>query len=156
MAADGELGGRGDLLAIAKDRPNKHCNWVPTPVATKRSNDPNVTEITDQRNRPNKLGQLIGTTYLPTPTGRDFKDTPGMARTAKDGRDRDDQLPRRIYADAATMGTGTARGGMRLTPEFLCWLMGYPPDWLKPLRAVPATQLCRKSSNPSPEPSNKC
>lgn len=73
-----------------------------------------------------------------------------MARTAQDGRNRDDQLPRRIYADVSQKPTG----GMRLTPEFLSWLMGYPPDWLKPLRDVPATQLSRKSSNPSPKPSS--
>jgi hypothetical protein len=59
---------------------------------------------------------------------------------------------RQTFAADATKPTG----GMRLTPEFLCWLMGYPPDWLKPLRAVPATQLCRKSSNPSPGPSGGC
>lgn len=91
---------------------------------------------------------------LPTPTGRDFKDTPNMARTAKDGRERDDQLPRRIYGDESAPSKA-GNGGMRLTPEFLCWLMGYPANWLKPLRDVPATALCRKSSSPSPAPSTK-
>ena len=108
-----------------------------------------------------------------------------MARTATDGRERDDQLPRRIYGEmlptpkansnqacsmsvhteskgtsfdcpslhtkvrqtfeAESVTSETANlGGMRLTPEFLCWLMGYPPDWLKPLRDVPGTQSSRK------------
>lgn len=44
-------------------------------------------------------------------------------------------------------------GGMKFTLEFQSWFMGYHPDWLKRLRAVPATQLCRKRSNPSPAPS---
>ena len=119
---------------------------------------------------------------LPTPTARDYKDTPGMARTATDGRERDDQLPRRIYGeliptpkanqnqackmstkvesagtsfDFASLHTKVRKtfedvspvpiGGMRLTPEFLCWLMGYPPDWLKPLRDALETPSARKS-----------
>ena len=60
---------------------------------------------------------------------------PNMARngTNPDGtnRDRDDMLPRRIYGDESMAPIG---GKMRLTPEFLCWLMGFPPVWLKPLR----------------------
>ena len=72
---------------------------------------------------------------LPTPTTRDYKDTPGMQTITEDGRKRLDQLPRMIFADESTAPTG----GMKLTPEFQCWLMGYPPSWLKPLRDALAT-----------------
>lgn len=72
-----------------------------------------------------------------------------MMQETDDGRDRTDQLPRRIYADESLVKTG----GMKLTPEFLSWLMGFPPDWLKPLAAVPATQLCRNSRKSSRKPS---
>ena len=82
---------------------------------------------------------------LPTPTARDYKDTPGMALEATNGRRRDDQLPRRIYATASP----APGGGMRLTPEFLCWLMGFPPAWLKPLVDALGTQSSRKSPSSS-------
>ena len=116
---------------------------LPTPVAADGKRGPDYARAS----RPGSGGDDLVThlaRMLPTPTARDYKDTPGMARTATDGRERDDQLPRRIYGDvSATSGTASL-GGMRLTPEFLCWLMGYPPDWLKPLRDVPGTQSSRK------------
>lgn len=124
-------------------------SMLPTPVGADGTRGPDLAKANRKGSGADDLVTHLAK-MLPTPTGRDYKDTPGMSRTATDGRERDDQLPRRIYGDESTPKTG----GMRLTPEFLCWLMGYPPDWLKPLRAVPATQLCRKSSNPSPEPSS--
>lgn len=67
----------------------------------------------------------IGSGYwLPTPTARDWKDTPGMAQRSGD-RNRTDQLPRRIYA----LEQSPARGGI-LNPEFSLWLMGFPAGWL--------------------------
>jgi hypothetical protein len=157
MAADGERGGRGDLLAITKGRPNKHTAWIPTVTAADGTRGPDFAKATRPGSGGDDLMTHLARVYLPTPTGRDWKDTPGMAQTAEDGRVRDDQLPRRIYAaESSQPNPERPRGGMRLTPEFLCWLMGYPPDWLKPLRDVPATQLCRKSSNPSPGQSIKC
>lgn len=62
---------------------------------------------------------------LPTPTARDWKDTPGMKREAWN-RSREDQLPRRIFAiENAKTGDGM------LNPEFSLWLMGFPAGWLK-------------------------
>lgn len=80
---------------------------------------------------------------LPTPTTRDYKDTPGMSASRKDG------TPRVIFADASPAPSG----GMKLTPEFLCWLMGFPPNWLKPLRDALATPSSPKPSTPSSPPS---
>ena len=90
------------------------------------------------------LHTAVRNSLLPTPSARAYKDTPGMARrgTNPDGtkRERDDMLPRRIYGAACPAPTG----GMRLTPEFLCWLMGYPPSWLRPLRDAPGMRSSRK------------
>jgi len=65
----------------------------------------------------------------PTPSARDWKDTPGMAQSATnaDGshRDRTDQLPRKVYANEPT---GTTQGGS-LNPTWVEWLMGYPDEW---------------------------
>ena len=65
----------------------------------------------------------------PTPSARDWKDTPGMSPTATnpDGshRDRTDQLPRKVYANEPD---GTTQGGS-LNPTWVEWLMGYPSEW---------------------------
>lgn len=93
---------------------------------------------------------------LPTPTTRDWKDTPGMdfSKDARNGRERVDQLPRRIFVEESLLQKKERlSGGMKLTPEFQCWLMGFPRDWLKPLRDAPATRSCRKRSTPSSPPS---
>jgi hypothetical protein len=116
---------------------------LPTPDTQPHRKNPNANAKKWGGN--NSIGSYARAKLLPTPTGRDFKDTPNMARTAKDGRERDDQLPRRIYGDVSPAPTG----GMRLTPEFQCWLMGFPPDWLKPLRAALETQSSRKSRSAS-------
>lgn len=84
--------------------------------------------------------------FLPTVTARDYKDTPGMA-TEAENRNRTDQLPRRIYADESTALTG----GMRLTPEFQCWLMGFPAVFARTVRDVSGTLSCHRSRKPSRE-----
>jgi hypothetical protein len=122
---------------------NGSSSSLPTPVSPDALRRPDLAKANRSGSGSDDLVTHLAK-LLPTPTTRDYKDTPGMALEAT-GRTRDDQLPRRIYADDAIRPTG----GMRLTPEFLCWLMGFPPDWLKPLRDVPATQLCRKSSSQS-------
>lgn len=180
---------------------------LPTPVANdaqKRGTaywQEHRQRTTFSDNLPRTIGKLI-----PTPTTRDYKDTPGMAleSTNKDGsnRNRDDQLPRRIfreflptpntwdhktgYSDAISnremqlkkhghtatkplahrilekcqtfeggseISKTASLGGTKLTPEFLCWLQGFPVNWLKPLRLLLATPFVRKSRSASPEES---
>jgi hypothetical protein len=59
----------------------------------------------------------------PTPSARDWKDTPGMARQAGD-RDRTDQLARAVYATENSLpGSGT------LNPTWVEWLMAFPIGW---------------------------
>lgn len=61
----------------------------------------------------------------PTPSSRDWKDSPGMAFEGvnPDGsrRDRTDLLPRRVYQQDQTGG--------QLNPQWVEWLMGYPAGW---------------------------
>ncbi len=122
---------------------------LPTPRAGKHTTE--ELETWQIRNDAGKVATMplaLAVTLLPTPTTRDYKDSPGMTQLTADGRDRTDQLPRRIYA----LASSPVAGGMKLTPEFLSWLMGFPPDWLSPLRGAPATPSSRKSSKSSPKP----
>ena len=86
----------------------------------------------------------------PTPSTRDWKDTPGMAMEATnpDGstRDRTDQLARRVYS-LIGQGGGQDSPGLsvtgadptlqatekpwRLSVTFTEWLMGFPFGWTR-------------------------
>jgi hypothetical protein len=99
----------------------------------------------------------------PTPTSRDFKDSPGMAFTATnpDGsiRHRDDQLARVAHlwdSDSSHHAPPTSPRGepylpfdrislppsprAKLNPRFVEWLMGLPCGWTESERA--ATPSC--------------
>jgi len=80
-------------------------------------------------NRVSKGKQIMLTHHVrlyPTPSARDWKDTPGMAKTATnpDGseRKRNDQLARAVYA------TENPISG-HLNPDWVEWLMGVPTGW---------------------------
>jgi hypothetical protein len=90
------------------------------------------------------ISENVSTSLLPTPTARDWKDTPGMAKQSGN-RKRDDQLPRRIYVKLKS----PAKCGGRLNPLFSLWLMGYPDGWLNPLYDALATPLSHKSPRSS-------
>ncbi len=153
-AQDGERGGRGDLLAISRGKPNKLCQWAtiptPTPTAADGKRGPDYAKSARGSGGDDLVTFMAKAKLLPTPTTRDYKDTPGMD-TARDGKEggRLDQLPRVIFAAESAVPIG----GIKLTPEFQCWLMGFPPDWLKRLRVVLAMPLSRKPSTRSSKPS---
>ena len=96
----------------------------PTPGTTEcRSDTLNVV------NRVTKGKQIMLTHHVrlfPTPAARDWKDSSGMAKEAKnpDGttRRRDDQLARAIYATENPI-----KG--HLNPDWVEQLMGVPPGW---------------------------
>ena len=64
----------------------------------------------------------------PTPSTRDHKDNPGMAKTSinADGsiRNRTDQLARKVFSVG-----DTPPGGGHLNPDWVEWLMGVPTGW---------------------------
>jgi len=90
---------------------------------------------------------------LPTPTSRDWKDTPGMGTTRNDGKTRLDRLPMLLFecvrsagiqwkqmaaTDAQTVsvrGLNVTIAGKSYCPELPEWLMGWPIGWsdLQPL-----------------------
>jgi hypothetical protein len=105
----------------------------------------------------------------PTPSARDWKDTPGMATTGinPDGsmRDRVDQLARAVYAwptpttkanqgapsmmkqGSACRNLREATNGGALSPTWVEWLMGFPLGWTACV--VWETRLFRRSRNGS-------
>lgn len=110
-------GERKDLTAAA--------TMFPTPKASKSG--PDYARAGRSESGGHDLQTFVS--LMPTPTSRDWKDTPGMAQQAEnpDGssRNRNDQLARRVYSEAS------GQIGGQLNCHFVEWLMGYPPNWTR-------------------------
>lgn len=112
----------------------------PTPqtfsIATETANISGSSDFTRKidtamgwRDHPNGKMKEERACLWPIPSARDHKDTPGMAKTSidKDGsiRNRQDQLGRQVFGSTVqTENKGS------LNPEFPCWLMGIPNEWV--------------------------
>jgi hypothetical protein len=77
-AADGERGGRGDLLAIARGKPNKHCDWnLPTPRVS--ANEERQTKLTPSQETGThglSLNAKVHSVLLPTLVARPDQRSP--------------------------------------------------------------------------------
>ena len=110
-------------------------SW-PTPDAVHRGAAAPDLVVNYSKVKRRKSGQVRGmdletaVQMFPTPTSRDWKDTPGMALESvnPDGsrRDRTDLLPGRIYAG---LRQDQDRPSGSLNPTWVEWLMGYPLGW---------------------------
>jgi len=113
-------------------------NFWPTPTAAeadKISNQANYGHkglsnhpaIVGKPTRPKRKKSRKGEKQWPTPSARDWKDSPGMSKEGvnPDGsvRKRDDQLARRVFTQEDTQ-----TGGL-LNPNWVEWLMGWPIGW---------------------------
>lgn len=94
-----------------------------------------------------RTSETASGSLLPTPTARDWKDTPGMTPTRRDGKTRTDRLPMLLFSAARSAGidmssrTDTAArtvslkgwkvriAGGEYSPELPEWLMGWPIGW---------------------------
>jgi len=99
--------------------------------------------------RKNAMGLSETAALWSTPSTRDHKDTPGMAKTSidKDGsiRNRQDQLGRQVFG--STVQT-ESKGS--LNPEYPCWLMGIPNEWVSSI--VQGMQSLHKSQQSLSQP----
>ena len=112
-------------------RESESTSW-PTPRTADASGGPRALNHKGQRITKSDPTKTYGANlsdqvrYWPTPAARDWKDTPGMAKTATnpDGseRKRNDQLARAVYA------TENPISG-HLNPDWVEWLMGVPTGW---------------------------
>ena len=104
---------------------------------------PTVTKDS-ANNRTGKYAQggtpLTAMALWATPAVRDHKDTGDLekSRWRKDGKERNDTLGRQVFGSTAlTESKGS------LNPEFPCWLMGIPNEWVSSI--VQGMQSYRKS-----------
>ena len=121
------------------------AGW-PTPDATAASiNDSNWLERREKsRQRHNNgngfgltLGQAVQVAGWGTPQARDWKDSGNLSIIPVNG-----YLPRQAWQAAQAHGTNTNGSGAMtpklpaadifgvLNPQFSCWLMGFPQEWL--------------------------
>jgi len=125
----------------------------PTPDVVSAKHPGMVTTSGGQKHLPQAVNEQQ---IWPTPSTRDWKDTPGMALVGPDGRNRNDQLARRVYSTYPTPasqsgggchGLGGGSGANKklremfgeevgkqmasgqLNPRWVEWLMGYPLGW---------------------------
>jgi DNA (cytosine-5)-methyltransferase 1 len=149
----------------------------PTPVAA----DSHTGRVAYARGNPT-LEAAAQRSMWPTPNARDWKDTPGMAETSIDGRNRLDQLARVVYheerkswptpramdaenvpsghrgAEDSLNGAVAREEGMQvratgqLNPTWVEWLMGFPLTWTA-LPAYPSSPRRRMPKNGQPDES---
>lgn len=106
---------------------------VPTPGASKASNDLQLKCSGDGRKKPNKLGWYVAATLrFPTPTVKGNHNRKGLSAKSGDG------LATAVYSTLRfPMPTATAGRpiGGSLNPMWVEWLMGWPIGWtdLSPL-----------------------
>jgi hypothetical protein len=65
----------------------------------------------------------------PTPAARDFRGANGKPFKDRGGGKKGEQLPNAVRHDPETPDGG------QLNPEWVTWLMGFPPGWTEPMKA---------------------
>jgi hypothetical protein len=111
-AADGERGGRGDLLAIVKGRPNKHCDWMlPTPRAS--ANEERQTKLTPSQEAGThglSLNATVHSRLLPTMrAGKHTSEDPESWQKRHEAG-KVSTPPLEMVVRSALLPTATARG----------------------------------------------
>jgi hypothetical protein len=104
-AADGERGGRGDLIQAIRGNENTHYKLWPTP----NQRDWKDTGATQGNRKSPNLGTMVH--QWATPTKADAQGGPGRSDKRKGG----DNLRTQV--------------GGSLNPSWVAWLMGWPIEW---------------------------
>jgi len=126
-SSDGERGGRGDLIAQVRNKPNSHFKMFPTPTANEDS-----YRLSGNSQQSRILGAMArreaiaNAEKFATPQSRDF-------RTGQKERWENPEKTRNLNDQI----------GGQLNPTWVEWLMGWPIGWtdLRPL----AMDRCRSA-----------
>jgi hypothetical protein len=114
--------GRNAQYGLSQQVKMEPTQW-PTPIV---QDSDKATKKMRKNHQNNLTAVVFDQESFPTPSARDWKDRPGMAKTAinPDGseRKRNDQLARAVY------GTENPISG-QLNPDWVEWLMGVPIGW---------------------------
>ena len=119
-----------------------HPKYWPTPNACKAGEDLNLRLSGDGRTKPNKLGWAVAEATWPTATATAHKGwSPNHNRA-----DTDDRLDYSVERESFQLGQQTPP--MRLNPEWVEWLMGWPigHTGLKPLETGKYQEWLRQHS----------
>lgn len=97
------------------------------------------------KKRTQNMNDAAAMAMWPTPTTRDHKDTGDLSEsmTRKDGKSRLDCVPRIAFGIEDNSSNAQMEKKGSLNPQFVCWLMGFPEEWLN--YAPSATPSCPKS-----------
>lgn len=168
----------GAVGAAYLPTPRASVAMLPTPASRDWKDTPGMKLETEDRSRNDQLPRRRFGELLPTPNAKPDKSS-WEAREAREAKGQkvssttqhaiESLLPtptsganhRTQYAQGgkstlcaiSEAAPVTRSGGMRLTPAFLCWLQGFPIDWLKPLVDASEIQSFRKRGCQSRKPS---
>jgi hypothetical protein len=122
-ASDGERGGRGDLIAAMRNKPNKH--YLPTTSACDSGSNRGGGQGRIGPLRPS-VRTLLKRTYLPTTSTRDFRS----------GKASQETMQKNARPLNETIAGGTLGG--TTNPDWLDWYTGLPIGWssLEPMNYI--------------------
>jgi hypothetical protein len=147
-STDGDRGGRGDLLQAVRGNENKHFRLWPTPDASVANDGETLESWQARREREKAKGRngngfgtplAIAVRLWPTPVSRD-------KRTFKGAQHMSSWTGAEGLAETVAREEATRDGA--LNPEWVEWLMGYPPGWTDcGVSETPSSRKSRKSSS---------
>ncbi len=124
---------------IAQGNPKKRLEaevalW-PTPTVSGNNNRKGASKTSGD-------GLATKVKNWPTPSARDWKDSPNMSQTREGGRNRVDQLPRAVFSMIWESKISQEKYGTVPTPQDQERLSmdGSPPEWLRTLWRTPSAQ----------------
>ena len=116
----------------------------PTPTARDHMPAHSAEYVAEKKAQGHGMANLNDVATLwTTPSSRDWKDTAGMVAQRKDGKSRNDQLPRQAFGQQGNGGKEPMAKLASLNPAFPCWLMGFSTAALSSMHL--AMQSFRKS-----------
>jgi len=149
MSKEWSRPGRGSCLALTVGMmaqtnafklgmTQKPTHSIPTPTASDHiERECTSTEALNfETNKSVTLDRWVK--MWPTPAARDFRGANGKPFKDRGGGKKGEQLPNAVRHDPETPDGG------QLNPEWVTWLMGFPPGWTEPMKAGKPSRKTRQ------------